>query len=112
MSDQTFQELSALAAAIAFAGEHNDKATGADLLFRVREIAKAVKALDDSCKAIFEDVKLDGAYTVDGLTCRLSVNQKIDWRLKTKAVKQEMGEDWYNARCSQVTSNRLLTVEL
>ena len=112
MTDNTFMELAQLQAAIEFAGEHGDKATGADLLLRVREIGKAVKKLEDGCKAIFADVQRDNGWTIDGLACRLTVNQKVDWRFQTKAVKVEMGEPWYDARCSQVTSNRFLTLAI
>ncbi len=107
--DNTFSELAVLNAAITFAAQNDDKETGADLLLRIRDVSKAVKKLEDGAKAIFDDVKTDKTFSVEGLVCLLQVNQKVDWRFKTADVKAEMGEAWWNKRCGQAISNRLLT---
>ena len=73
-----------------------------DALGACRDAAKLLKGIEGEAKASFDDVA--GGTILEGLTHRGSVVEKVDWRLNTKALKKEMGEDWYNKRCFTVTS--------
>lgn len=45
----------------------------------------------------------------DGLSFVATVVEKVDWRLDTKALKIEMGQPWYDARCKQALSRAVRT---
>jgi len=65
----------------------------------------AVKAeiaeLEAREKALRDELIRRGDHEIDGELYRASVADLVRWTLDTKAVRAEMGDDWWNARCRQ-----------
>lgn len=77
-----------------------------DSLAELREHIKELQAVEKSlCKELTADVELtetteQGATgRINGVAHHLTVTDAMRWSLDTKAVKAEMGADWYDARC-------------
>lgn len=87
-----------------------DSVEAADALGAIRKAKKALEAVETEAKALFE--QYPGGFEVEGFLFKALVIEKIDWRLDTKALKEEMGEDWYNARCRQILSRSIHTKSL
>lgn len=68
-----------------------------------------IKALQKTRKAMVESLSGLEHGKHDGLSFVATVVEKVDWRLDTKALKVEFGDDWYNARCKQSLSRAVRT---
>ena len=71
--------------------------------------AKSIKARLDAAKAEFKARKLDSA-TGDRFT--ITRSDAVRWTLDSKGIRDEMGEDWCNARSrtAPVTSLRATAI--
>jgi hypothetical protein len=87
-----------------------DSADRADALGAIRAAKKALEAIEKEAKASFDDYP--GGFEAEGFLFKALIVEKIDWRLDTKALKEEMGEEWYNARCRQILSRLIRTAEI
>lgn len=68
-----------------------------------------IKTLKAARAALVQEITGLKAGKHDGLVYIATIVEKIDWRLDTKALKVEQGEDWYNARCKQAMSRSVRT---
>lgn len=80
----------------------DDTAAMTDALGAVRDAQKLLKVIETEGKKNFDDFA--GGTLLEGLTHAGSIVEKVDWRIDTKAVIEEMGQDWYDKRCKQVLS--------
>lgn len=76
---------------------------------QVGALDQEIKALQKTRKAMVEALTGLKHGKHDGLSFVATIVEKVDWRLDTKAVKVEMGEDWYTARCKQALSRSVRT---
>ena len=68
-----------------------------------------IKALQKSRKVMVETLSGLKAGKHEGMSYLATIVEKVDWRLDTKALKIEFGEDWYSARCKQALSRAVRT---
>jgi hypothetical protein len=82
------------------------------IIDQIGSIAEEIKALQAARKDLITE--LDGLKPgkFPGFRFVATIVEKVDWRLDTKAVKAELGEDWYNARCKQVISRAVRTAAI
>ncbi len=71
-----------------------------------------IKALQKKRKNIVESLSGLKHGKHEGLSFVATIVEKVDWRLDTKALKVEFGDDWYNARCKQSLSRAVRTAAL
>jgi len=78
----------------------------ADIGAQIKRAADAIAKADKACKARILDEAADGELRGASFTAR--VVESVRWTLDTKAIKDEMGEDWTTARskCATVRSVR------
>jgi hypothetical protein len=70
----------------------------------IKELSKVEKAITTALTGDVEltrDTDQGAAATIPGINFYANVSETVRWSLDSKAVKAEMGEDWYNARCRQ-----------
>lgn len=82
------------------------------LIDEVGALDVQIKGLQKERKAIAESLSGLEHGKHDGLIFVATIVEKVDWRLDTKAVKAEMGEPWYLARCKQALSRAVRTTAL
>lgn len=89
-------------------GKVTDDKTAIDFAARLRlHIAELGKVERELTKSLTGDVTLDhdtpqgNSATLPGLHFYASITETVRWSLDTKAVRAEMGDDWFNERCKQ-----------
>jgi hypothetical protein len=76
----------------------------AQLRLHIKElqtIEKAVTEQTTGAVILDNETPQGNSANISGVAFYASVTQTIRWTLDTKAVKAEMGEPWYDARCKQ-----------
>lgn len=76
----------------------------ATLRDHIKELSKVEKALTLELTGDVEltrDTEQGNAATVPGINFYANISETVRWSLDSKAVKAEMGENWYNERCRQ-----------
>lgn len=99
-------------------GVDGDLCHAVDALAELRGHIKELQTIEKSlCKELTGDLALD-TETPQGLAARLNgVNHYLTvaevsrWTLDTKAVKAEMGEQWYDERCKVGTVRTVRTYD-
>ena len=65
----------------------------------------AVKAeiadLEDRERNLRDELIRRGGAEIDGTLYRATITDAVRWTIDAKAVRSEMGEAWWNARCRQ-----------
>ncbi len=79
------------------------------IIDQIGSLDAEIKTLQAARKALVLEVSGLKAGKHDGMRYVATIVEKIDWRLDTKALKIEQGEDWYNKRCKQVSSRAVRT---
>ncbi len=82
------------------------------IIDQIGALAAEIKALTANRKTLIESLDHLPAGSHPGFVFAATIVEKIDWRLDTKGVKAEMGDDWYNKRCKQVPSRAFRTTAL
>lgn len=85
-----------------------DIATSIDAAARIRKTIKALQDVEkDLTKTLTGDVVLDmetdqGASGIlPGIDFYATVIETVRWSIDSKAVRAEMGDDWYDQRCKR-----------
>lgn len=71
---------------------------------QIGDVDAKIKSLKKTRGELVETIAGLDAGKHSGLSYVATIVEKIDWRLDTKALKEEMGEPWYNQRCKQALS--------
>lgn len=68
------------------------------------EVKRCVDALAQVDSAIKTAIKAHGAPELRGALFVARIVESVSWRLNTKSVREEMGEDWWIKRSKQSVS--------
>ena len=60
-----------------------------------------IAALEDREKDLRDELIHRGGAEIEGAAYRATVSDAVRWTLDAKAVRGEMGDAWWNARCRQ-----------
>lgn len=89
-----------------------------DLGDRLGALKAEIGGLQDQEKALREELIRRGSPAIDGAVYSASITEAVRWTLDSKAVRTEMGDAWYDARCRQsvvttvAVKSRPVTVQL
>src|SRR5829696_3853901 len=72
-----------------------------DLADRLGALKAEIAALEIREKALRDELIRRGAAAVEGTRYDAAISSAVRWTLDAKAVRSEMGEAWWNARCRQ-----------
>lgn len=110
MSNVTVNEIQAIVDCIQNDASMLDGTTGTTIDF-VGKLRGHIKALSSVDKAFTKFVSDETPLTdetaqgksgrLDGINWFANVVEAVRWTLDTKAVKAEMGDEWYDQRCKQ-----------
>ena len=72
-----------------------------DLADRLGAVKAEIADLEAREKALRDELIRRNVAEVEGADYSAAITAAVRWTLDTKAVKVEMGEAWWNARCRQ-----------
>ena len=72
-----------------------------EIVDRLGGVKAAIADLQNREKALRDELLSRSVPQVEGAQFGAIITQSIRWTLDTKAVKAEMGEGWWDARCRQ-----------
>jgi hypothetical protein len=72
-----------------------------DLADQLGELKAEIAALEIREKALRDELIRRGAAEVEGADYNAAITAAVRWTLDAKAVRSEMGDAWWNARCHQ-----------
>jgi hypothetical protein len=72
-----------------------------DLVDQLGGLKGAIADLEKRQKALRDELLRRAVSQVEGAQFGAIVSQSVRWTLDTKAVKAEMGNEWWDARCWQ-----------
>ena len=85
---------------IASVSPHHNLPLG-DLADQLGALKAEIAALEAREKALRDELIARATATVDGALYTASITEAVRWTLDAKAVRGEMGDAWWNARCRQ-----------
>ena len=112
MNHITVNEIQAIVDCIVNDAEMLDGTTETtiDFVGKLRGHVKALSTVDKAFTTfVSNDVSLDNetpqghSGRVDGVNWYASVVEAVRWTLDSKAVRVEMGDEWYDQRCKMAT---------
>jgi hypothetical protein len=71
-----------------------------DLADELGTLKAEIAALEDREKSLRDELIRRGA-EIEGAIYRATISDAVRWTLDAKAVRGEMGDAWWNARCRQ-----------
>src|SRR3954451_24372906 len=90
------------AVSIASATFYHNLPVGA-LVDQLGGLKAAIADLEKRQKALRDELLSRAVERVEGAQFGASITQSVRWTLDTKALKAEMGGDWYDRHCRQST---------
>ena len=76
-----------------------------DLADRLGTLKAEIAALEIREKALRDELIRRRLDEVEGADYNAAISSAVRWTLDAKAVRSEMGEPWWNARCRQAMVN-------
>ena len=76
---------------------------------QIGQLDAQIKALSEQLDALKEQAKASGLDEIEGRIFKVSIGKSIRSSLDTKAVKDELGQQWYDDHCklAEVTTIRI-----
>lgn len=76
---------------------------------QIGQLDAQIKALTEQLEALKEQAKASGLNEIEGRIFKVSIGKSIRSSLDTKAVKEELGQKWYDDHCklAEVTTIRV-----
>ena len=78
---------------------HNHSA--GDLADQLGTLKAEIAALEDREKSLRDELIRRGGTEIEGALFCVTISDAVRWTLHAKAVRGEMGDAWWNARCRQ-----------
>lgn len=75
-----------------------------DLADELGGIKAEIADLEEREHALRAELISRGITECEGSLFRATVSQSVRWTLNSKLVKQEMGQEWYDAHCNQTAT--------
>src|SRR5215204_2171268 len=72
-----------------------------DLADRLGAVKAEIAALEIREKSLRDELIRRGVSAVEGTRYDAAISSAVRWTLDAKAVRSEMGDAWWNARCRQ-----------
>jgi hypothetical protein len=72
-----------------------------DLADQLGTLKAEIAALETREKSLRDELLHRGGTEIEGAIYRATISEAVRWTLDAKAVRGEMGEAWWNARCRQ-----------
>src|ERR1700720_4280715 len=72
-----------------------------DLADQLGSVKAEIAALEDREKSLRDELIRRGGAEIEGAVYRATISDAVRWTLDAKAVRGEMGDAWWNARCRQ-----------
>ena len=76
---------------------------------QIGQLDAQIKALTEQLDALKEQAKASGLDEIEGRIFKVSIGKSIRASLDSKAVKEELGQQWYDDHCklAEVTTIRV-----
>jgi hypothetical protein len=72
-----------------------------DVADQLGTLKAEIAELEDREKSLRDELIRRGGAEIEGALYRATITDAVRWTLDAKAVRSEMGEPWWNARCRQ-----------
>jgi hypothetical protein len=75
--------------------------SGGDVADQLGTLKAEIAELEAREKSLRDELIRRGGTEIEGAVYRATITDAVRWTIDAKAVRSEMGEPWWNARCRQ-----------